>query len=515
MPKKMWSFFQGLGKTFMLPVALLAFMGILLGSGSSFTSSATLDLLPVLRHPILQVIFKFMETLGSFAFVYLPVMFAMAIPLGLAKQDRGVAAFSGFVGYMIVQLFTSFYLSETGTLATTETMKQVGQTMILGVQAMDTGVLGGIIVGIIVYFLHEKFYTIQLPDALSFFGGPRFVPIITSLCCAVLGIIFPLVWPIFARGIQAIGQVISLSGIFGPFLFGAGERLLLPFGLHHILVAMIRFTDAGGHQTVCNESVSGALNIYYAQLRCNVPFDPTVTQFLSQGKMPSFLFGLPAAALAMYHSAYQTKKSRVKGILLSGVIACIFAGITEPIEFLFLFISPMLYLIHVIYTGLGFMLMGILQVTIGNTDGNLIDFIIFGVLQGPTTKWFLVPIVGLVWFALYYYTFKFCILKWDLKLLGREDEEPMDEEATGKHVNLSASQQATKILVGLGGSENIEHLDNCITRLRLVVKNSSLIDEPLLLEAGAIGIMKLDAYNIQVIIGPQVAALRQQLEKIM
>lgn len=515
MKKKFWTFFQGLGKTFMLPVSLLAFMGILLGVGSSFTSEATLDVLPFLNIPFLQVFFHFLATLGSFAFTYLPVMFAMAIPLGLAKSEKGVAAFSGFVGYMMVHLMTNFYLTQAGLIVEPQVMKQSGQALIMGIQSVDSGVLGGIIIGIIVSFLHEKYQTIQLPDSLSFFGGPRFVPIITSVVCAVLGVVFPLIWPFFAMFIQLIGAAIHNAGIFGPFIFGAGERILLPFGLHHILVAMIRFTDAGGTQEVCNQPVSGALNIYYAQLKCVVPFSAQATQFLSQGKMPSFLFGLPAAALAMYHTAPKEKRHLIKGVLLSGVITCVIAGITEPIEFLFLFISPILYVMHAIYTGLGFLVMGLLQVTIGNTDGNIIDFIVFGVLQGGKTKWYLVPIVGAMWFVLYYFTFKFAILKWNLPTLGRETADIEEGELVGRKVDLTPNEQALQLLQGLGDKTNIEHLDNCITRLRVVIKDDEKLDEVLIKRAGAIGVIKLDEYNIQVIIGPQVAAVRQNIEKLL
>ncbi|MGL5043135.1 MAG: maltose/glucose-specific PTS transporter subunit IIBC [Culicoidibacterales bacterium] len=513
MKQKFWEFFQGLGKTFMLPVSLLAFMGILLGVGSSFTSDPTIELLPFLGNPILQTFFSFISTLGAFAFTYLPIMFAIAIPLGLARQEKGVAAFSGFVGYMVMHMITNFYLRESMQLAPPEMMKHSGQAMILGIQSLDTGVLGGIIIGIITAQLHMKFYTIKLPDSLSFFGGPRFVPIITSVCAAIVGLMIPFIWPIFAGLINSVGNVILGAGPFGPFVFGAGERLLLPFGLHHILVAMIRFTEAGGTEEVCAVPISGALNIYYAQLECGTPFSPTATQFLSQGKMPSFLFGLPAAALAMYHTVDEKRRHLVKGMLISGVIACVVAGITEPIEFLFLFISPVLYGIHAVLTGLGFMVMGLLQVTIGNTDGNIIDFIVFGILQGTATKWYLVPVVGVVWFALYYFIFKFVILTWNLPIIGRESDDFLEGEDQGIVVKLEISDQAHNLITALGGRQNIEVIDNCITRLRMVLKDTAIIDEKALKKNGAIGVMVLDKTNIQVIIGPQVASVRLEMEK--
>ncbi|MEH7513288.1 maltose/glucose-specific PTS transporter subunit IIBC [Gottfriedia acidiceleris] len=509
---QLWEFFQGLGKTFMAPVALLAFMGLILGIGSSFTSPTTIETFPFLGNSVLQVIFSFMSTIGGFAFSYLPVLFAMAIPFGLVRYEKGVAAFSGFVGYVIMHLSINFYLTETNQLVAADKMRQAGQGMVMGIQTIEMGVLGGIIAGIIVYLLHNRFYSIKLPDAFAFFGGARFVPIITTLALSVVGIIIPMIWPIFAIAITGIGSIIQKSGVFGPFLFGAGERLLLPFGLHHILVAMIRFTEAGGTEVVNGQTVSGALNIFYAQLKAGAPISPSATAFLSQGKMPTFMFGLPAVALAIYHTARPENRNKIKGLLISGVIATFVTGITEPIEFLFLFISPPLYFIHVILTGLGFMVMALLHLTIGNTDGGILDFIIFGVLQGVKTKWYLVPVVGAVWFAVYYSVFRYAILKFNLKTPGREEviEDQQSEEPVVKGTNA----QALKILTALGGKENIQSLDNCITRLRLVVDNMNIVNEKVLKDCGALGVVKLDEHNLQVVIGPQVGILKTQLEKL-
>lgn len=515
---KGWEFFQGLGKTFMLPVALLAFMGLLLGIGSSFTSPTTIENLPFLDHNVIQIILRFLSTIGGFAFTYLPLLFTVAIPLGLARTEKGVAAFSGLVGYIIMHLSINFYLTETHKLAEAEAMRQQGQSMVLGIQSLEMGVLGGIIAGIIVYFLHQRYQNVKLPNAFAFFGGPRFVPIITSLVMSIVGIIIPMIWPFFTMIINGIGNVISGAGTFGPFLFGAGERLLLPFGLHHILVAMIRFTEAGGTAVVDGQTVSGALNIFYAQLKNGGPISASATAFLSQGKMPTFMFGLPAVALAIYHTAKPENRKKIKGLLISGVVATFVTGITEPIEFLFLFIAPALYGIHVVLTGLGFMVMALLGVKIGNTDGGVLDFFIFGVLQGNYTKWYFVLIVGAIWFALYYFIFRFAILKFNLKTPGREDtseEVEADTAAAVKNSNGQTDTQAAQILQALGGASNIESLDNCITRLRLVVDDMSKIDEAKLKKNGALGVVKLDAHNLQVIIGTQVNHVRVEIDKLM
>ena len=510
-----WEFFQGLGKTFMLPVALLAFMGLLLGIGSSFTSPATIENLPFLDHSVIQVVLRFMSMVGGFAFTYLPLLFAVAIPLGLVRSEKGVAAFSGLIGYIMMHLSINFYLTETDQLAAADVMRQEGQGMVLGIQSLEMGVLGGIIAGILVYLLHQRFHTIKLPNAFAFFGGVRFVPIITSIVMSVAGILIPMIWPLFTMIINGIGSMISSAGVFGPFLFGAGERLLLPFGLHHILVAMIRFTEAGGTMVVNGETVSGALNIFYAQLQSGEPISSSATAFLSQGKMPTFMFGLPAVALAIYHTAKPENRQKIKGLLISGVIATFVTGITEPIEFLFLFLAPALYGIHVVLTGLGFMVMALLNVKIGNTDGGILDFFIFGILQGAESKWYLVAAVGLVWFAIYYSVFRYAIVKFNLKTPGREDQTETEGSAAPEGIDGKTSSQARELLYALGGAENIISIDNCITRLRLVVDDIQRINEPALKKNGALGVIKLDAHNIQVVIGPQVNHVRVEIDKLI
>lgn len=336
---------------------------------------------------------------------------------------------------------------------------------------------------------------------------------------SLVGLVLPLAWPPIANLINHAGQSLAATGVFAPFFFGMGERLLLPFGLHHILVALIRFTPAGGEMLINGHMVYGALNIFYAQLADPLTqnFNGQATQFLSQGKMPTFLFGLPGAALAIYHCAKPENRPQIKGVLISGVIACVIAGITEPLEFLFLFTAPYLYLIHAIYTGLGFMLISMLHVTIGNTDGNLIDLVVFGILQGNKTKWYLILPVGLAWFALYYFTFKFVILKFNLRTPGRQenDTDQSENKENKPKIILSKNERAEEILAALGGKNNIVSLDNCITRLRIVVKDMAKIDEVRIKATGSFGIIKLDTTNLQIIYGVQVHLIKAELEKLL
>nr|WP_318381852.1 maltose/glucose-specific PTS transporter subunit IIBC [uncultured Enterobacter sp.] len=515
----LWEFFQQLGKTFMLPVALLSFCGIMLGVGSSLSSHDVVTLLPALGHPLLQAIFIWMSKVGSFAFSFLPVMFCIAIPLGLARENKGVAAFSGFVGYAVMNLAVNFWLTAKGILpgADAALLKANNVQSILGIQSIDTGILGAVICGVIVWLLHEKFHTVRLPDALAFFGGTRFVPIITTVTLGLVGLVIPLIWPLFAMGITGLGQVINSAGDFGPMIFGTGERLLLPFGLHHILVALIRFTEAGGTLDVCGNSVSGALTIFQAQLSCPTShgFAESATRFLSQGKMPAFLGGLPGAALAMYHCARPENRHNIKGLLISGVVACVVGGTTEPLEFLFLFVAPVLYVIHALLTGLGFTIMAILGVTIGNTDGNVIDFVVFGILHGLATKWYMVPVVAAVWFIAYYAIFRFAITRFNLKTPGREVETANSITATFAGTAGKSGYNVPEILKALGGAENIITLDNCITRLRLSVNDMSKVDTAALKALRAIGVVQLNQHNLQVVIGTQVQSVKDEMVSLM
>ncbi|MDP8162938.1 maltose/glucose-specific PTS transporter subunit IIBC [Pasteurella skyensis] len=503
-----WEFFQSLGKTFMLPVALLAAMGILLGIGAAFTGKTTISMFPFLGTPILQTIFNFMIKISLVAFSFLPLMFAVAIPLGMARDNKEIAAFAGLMGYIAMLLGTSFCLTEMGML------DAVSTKTIMGIQSIDTGVLGALICGIIVFFIHDKFQYVELPDAFSFFSGTRFVAIVTVLIMSIVGLAVPFVWPFFAAGISKVGELIHDAGAFGPFLFGTGERLLLPFGLHHILVAAIRFTEAGGtYITEAGETIHGALNIFYNQFAQGPEFvSPEATKFLSQGKMPTFMFGLTGAAFAIYKSAYLENRKKIKGLLISAVIAAAVGGITEPIEFIFLFIAPVLYLFHAIMTGLGFMVMGLLNVTIGNTDGNVIDFFIFGVFQGFWTKWFYVIPVGIAWFLIYYFVFKWYIVKFNIPTPGRDNSKQAKEAVDNGDM---AGYTAKVMLEALGGKENIVNLDNCITRLRLIVKDVNNIDVEAVKSAGAMEVVKLSDTNVQVIIGPKVQILKKQLQKLL
>ena len=530
-PGSRWEFLQGLGKTFMLPVALMAFCGIMLGVGSSLGSATVQKELPFLAGGPLPVIWHWMTNTGLVAFTFMPVLFAMAIPLGLVRQDKGVAAFSGFVGYAAMNLAINFLLDARNVDVTDKSqIARYAIRDVLGIPSMDTGLLGAIAVGMIVTYLHNHFRTIQMPDALAYFGGTRFVPIISALVMSVVGVIVPFIWPTINGWIGDLGQLIASAGLLGPSFLRTGEALLRPVGLHHILVTMFVFTKAGGDANVCGIDVEGALNIYYAQLECGLeqPISEQVrhaTNFLSQSKMPVYLGGLPGAALAMYHTARARMRSEIKALLVSGVVACVVGGITEPLEFLFLFIAPWLYVIHAVLIGLGALAAAALGVFIGNIDGNVIDLVVFGVMQGTQTRWYIIVLLSVIWFAVYYVLFRWVITRFNLATPGRDqvvadegesslvDAAPMAGAAPVRLV--AGKYDPVAILAALGGAENVQSLDNCITRLRMVVSDASLLDEARLKKLGAVGVIKLDDHNVQVVIGTQVQAVKDALSEMI
>lgn len=517
MKNKIMQFVQKLGKSFMFPVSLLAFLGMFLGIGASLTSPAMIEKIPILQNYYINLSLEYMTAISNFAFANFPALFALSIPLGLASRNKGVAAYSGFVGYMVMNLSINFYLSTTNQLGELNELTAYGQKIILGVQSIDTGIIGGIIIGVIVYFVHEKYLNTELPAAFSFFSGERFVPIMATIIGALVGLLMPIVWPIVSGSIAVIGSIIQGAGIFGPFFYGLGVMILKPFGLHHILISTVRFTEVGGTEFVNGEQVSGALNIFYSQLNQGLPISSDATAFLGQGWMPSFIFALPAIALAIYVCADKNKKDSVKGLLISAALVSIFPGISEPVEFLFLFIAPPLYVFHSLMYALAEIVVAISGIVIGNTDGGLIDYIIFGVMQGSYTNWWRMIPIGVTWFALYFFVFRWYILKFDVKTPGREENIVIEgfEDLPTVFTKGNGIHDPDIILRALGGADNILSLDNCVTRLRLQVEDMNKINEEILKKAGALGIVKISDQSLQVIIGDKVQSVKTGIENLI
>lgn len=522
MKQKIKGFFLQLGKSFLLPIALISAAGIFLGISSAFSNPNIVKDIPFLANDFIQAILGFTKSITGALFGNLGIFFAISISVGLAKEEKAVSAFSGFVGYLVLHTSINYMLGYRGILAEPDMMREMGQAVTLGIQTLELGVFGGIVVGIVTAYLHNKYYNIKLPDYLGFFGGTRFVPIVITVMFAILGIVVPYIWPYVNKVIQSIGIGIASLGYIGTFIFGFLERLLIPFGLHHILNAMFRFTEVGGSLVVGGQEVFGALNIFLAQLSDpeTINFSTEATRFLAQGKIPIMVFGLPAAAYAMYRTAKPENKSKVKGILLAGALATFVTGITEPLEFSFLFVSPILFVIHAFLSGISFMLMHILGVAIGNTQGGIIDLIVFGVMQ-PNTNWIYTILLGLAYTVVYYNVFKVLILKFNLQTPGREEVIDINSELEELEVledkievdsNGEASKRAVAIIKYLGGKENIEDLTNCITRLRVVVKDMNKVDKNAFKKyTGAMGVMVVSDKDIQIIYGPSVSQVREEV----
>ncbi len=512
--KGTWQFFQMLGKTFMFPIALLSVSGMMLGLGAGLTDAKMIEMIPFLGTPVVNTFFKFMLNMGAFAFTNLGALFAMAIPLGLLKEEKEYGAFAGLVGFMAMHLGTNFYLQAAGKLAPAEKMQEFGQSMILGIQTYNTSVLGGIITGLIVYALYNKISNLKIPESLGFYSGPRLVPIAMLFVMGGVGLIVPFVWPPFFNFVKMIGQWISSSGPIGYFAYAAAERLTIPFGLNHLVTSTFRFTPVGGTAVIGGQEYYGTLNMFMAYVKNNqiIPLD--LAGKMEQGKL-MIQYGLVGAAFAMYRCAKPEKRKAVKGLLISGALTVIIGGISEPIEFLFLFACWPLFLVHTFLNGFANMVLPYLGVKMGFT-GDIIQFISFGVLRGVKTGWPIAVIFALGYAVLYYFIFKWAIVKFNIKTPGREDDDVAVIQGNGENdfQNLS-TYKGQQMLAALGGKDNIISIDNCVTRLRLELKDVSLVKEEAVKAAGGIAVVHLDEHTIQVIVGTQVYALRKQVNKAM
>lgn len=476
---------QKIGKAFMLPIAILPAAGLLLGIGGALSNPVTVATYPFLDVPFLQAIFKLMAACGSIVFGNLAAILAVGLAVGLAKRDHGTAGLAAFVGFFIMNAAIDSLLAQFGAEGA----------------AIDTGVIGSIAIGTLTAYLHNKYYNIQLPAFLGFFGGSRFVPIVVAFASIFVGVAFFFIWPPFQNILKSTGDIIAGAGVIGTFFYGFLMRLSGALGLHHIIYPMFWYTELGGVELVQGVEVVGAQKIFFAQLADpnHIGLYTEGTRFFA-GRFATMMFGLPGACLAMYQSAKTNKKKVFAGLFFSVALTSFVTGITEPIEFMFLFVAPALYVFHSFLDGISFLVADMLNISIGNTfSGGVIDFILFGVLQGnEKTNWLLVIPVGLLWFAIYYFSFKFLINKFNIMTPGRSDEE--DDSTQSITTKDSIKQEAIRVLAALGGKENIEDVDACITRLRVSVKDIKQVDKEELKKIGAIDVLEVGG-GIQAIYG--------------
>ncbi len=524
MKDKIFGVLQRVGRSFMLPIALLPVAGLLLGIGSSFTNETMLAAYGldsfIHQGTIIYTILDVMSQTGSAVFNNLPLLFAMGVAIGMARKEKEVAALSGAVAYIIMNTAIQAMINAAGGV---DAMPANSTTEMLGITTLQMGVFGGIIVGLGVAALHNKFYKIELPQVLAFFGGTRFVPIVSSITYLIVGIAMFYIWPVVQTGIAALGSLVLASGYAGTFLYGLLERSLIPFGLHHVFYMPFWQTAVGGTAIIDGVTVTGAQNIFFAELasKSTTVFSVEATRFMA-GKFPFMMFGLPGAALAMYQCAKPEKKKVAGGLLLSAALTAFLTGITEPLEFTFIFVALPMYVVHCVLAGLSFMLMHILNVGVGMTfSGGLIDLVLFGVMQGNAkTHWIWVVVVGLVYFVLYYFIFRFMIMKFDFKTPGRDDSEEVKlytradvnaRDAASSNPAAAADPVSALIVEGLGGASNLSDVDCCATRLRVTVKDAALVKNDVLKQSGASGVI-CKGNGVQVVYGPKVAVIKAKLE---
>lgn len=525
MKDKIFGVLQRVGRSFMLPIALLPVAGLLLGIGSSFTNETMLAAygLNSVIHPgtLIYTILDVMSQTGSAVFNNLALLFAMGVAIGMARKEKEVAALSGAVAYIIMNTAIQAMINAAGGV---EAMPANSTTTMLGITTLQMGVFGGIVVGLGVAALHNKFYKIELPQVLAFFGGTRFVPIISSIVYLVVGIAMFYIWPVVQSGIAALGALVLASGYAGTFIYGLLERALIPFGLHHVFYMPFWQTAVGGTAIIDGVTVTGAQNIFFAELasKSTTVFSVSATRFMA-GKFPFMMFGLPGAALAMYQCAKPEKRKVAGGLLLSAALTAFLTGITEPLEFTFIFVALPMYAVHCVLAGLSFMLMHILNVGVGMTfSGGLIDLVLFGVMQGNAkTHWVWVVVVGAVYFVLYYIIFRFMISKFDYKTPGRDDAEEVKlytradvnarSAASGSTAPAGDDPVSALIVEGLGGAANLSDVDCCATRLRCTVKDAALVKQDVLKASGASGVI-CKGNGVQVVYGPKVAVIKAKLE---
>lgn len=541
MKDKIFGVLQRVGRSFMLPIAILPVAGLLLGIGSSLTNATTIStygLESVLgAGTILNALFTIMTKAGNVIFDNLPLIFAVGVAIGMAKKEKEVAALSAMIAFFVMHATIYAILQIQGQVLADGTIADfvLEGTIadVLGMKTLQMGVFGGIIVGLGVAALHNRFYKIQLPNALSFFGGSRFVPIISTITYVGVGILMFFVWPFVQNGIYALGGLVTGTGYLGTLIFGIVKRALIPFGLHHVFYLPFWQTAVGGTMEIGGQLIQGGQNIFFAQLAdpSTVHFSAEATRYFS-GEFIFMIFGLPGAALAMYRCAKPEKKKQAGGLLLSAALTCMLTGITEPLEFSFLFVAPVLFGVQVILAGSAYMVAHILNIAVGLTfSGGLIDLFIFGILQGNAkTSWLMIIPAGIVYFVLYYVIFTVLIKKLNLKTPGREDSDEEtklytkadykakqagEENGVGPETGLSPEDaKSAMITKGLGGKKNISDVDCCATRLRCTVVNPDLVNETLLRQTGPSGIIK-KGQGIQIIYGPSVSVIKSNLEEYL
>ncbi|MBS6955286.1 MAG: PTS transporter subunit EIIC [Enterocloster asparagiformis] len=510
---------QTFGRSLLLPIALLAPIGMVMGICSALGQSYMIEKFPFLGNEILKLILSSLQTITSIVFNNIPLLFAMGVAQGMAKHEKGIAVFSATVGYLTLNVVMSVYLKATGTMADPAIAAQMGQGTVLGIQTLKIEALGGLISGLVAAKVADRFYRLELPLAFAFFGGKKSIPIITFVCMIPIGLVIPVIW----SGLTSF--LISISFIFTTPYIGNGvyyalNRALIPFGLHHVLASLVRFTEAGGTYMINGTEYVGILNAtneilfnlgptseYWNQLM------PTLTSYLGGAQMLTTLFRVPAIGLAMYHTSFLKNRKIAKGVIMTCCLTAFLGNITEPLEFSFLFISPPLFILYCIMSGIGAIPYQLLHISIGYIRGTIFDFGIFGLLY-ENTHWIGLILLGIVNFVVFYFVFKWFIVKFNLETPGREEFE-IEESASVLLKEKNWPAIAAIVVEGLGGKENIVKVENCISRLRVDLKDPNKVDQIKIKDSGCAGIFFPSSNHIHVVFGPHVEFVRHAVDDVL
>ncbi len=505
---------QTFGRTLLLPIGVIAPVGLVLGVSNALSQEYMINLIPFLGTPIVNGFFISIKNIAQVIFSNMPLLFAMGVAYGLSKKEKGIAVFAAVISYLVLNMTMNQYLTLTGTLKDPDVMEQFSQTMVLGIQTVRVDVLGGMIIGGLSAWATDKYHDKELPTAFAFFSGKKLPPMIMILIAVVLGFTLPIIWSYVTSLLTSLGFIFEKK-VLGTFSFWSINRLLIPFGMHHVFDSLIRYTEMGGVYEICGASYTGVLNALNAAM-----FDPTcsevitreemggLTRFMAQGQMLNTLFFIPAIGLAMFHEAKKENKKAAAGLILTSVLSAFLGNVTEPMEFTFMFISPFLYVFHSIMIGIGAVFLALLTTAVGYIRGTIFDFFIFGVMV-PDSGWINIVIVGIPLAIVYYFVFRFAIRKWNLVTPGREEVKIVNLKEVDRE------QLAADIIEGLGGKDNIEYVNNCVTRLRVDIKNKTLVKKDILEKTGAAGVFFPTSKHIQVVYGPQVEFIKNAVDERM
>ncbi|MGM0138097.1 PTS system, maltose/glucose-specific IIB component [Enterococcus sp. DIV0755b] len=515
MKEKIKKGIQKFGRSLLLPIAVMAPIGMVMGLTNALSQSYMIEQVAFLGNPVIQSIIGSLKTISSIVFENIPLLFAMGVAYGMAKLDKGIAVFSSVLGYVTLLVVVNVYLTLTNALVDAETMASVGQGMVLGIQTLKLDAAGGIIAGLIAAKCTDKFYKTQLPLAFAFFGGKKFVPIATFFFMIPVGFVVPMVWGLFTKLLIFISPVF-MNETFGVGVYWFAHRALIPFGLHHVLASIVRFTEAGGVYMIDGQQYIGILNAANKVLFDLGPDNPAwklapgLFKYLATGQMLTTLFRVPAIGLAMYHTAFADNKKIAKGAILTVVLTAFLGNITEPLEFSFLFIAPQLFVVYAILCGVMAIPLNFLNIGIGYIRGTIFDFGIFGLMY-ENTNWLNLILLGAVNFVVFYFVFKFAIKKFNLETLGREKGLKNNSLLAEKKFN----EIADIVIPALGGSGNIKNVDNCVSRLRIDLKDQSVVDVERLKDSGTSGVFFPQENHIHVVFGPYVEFVRNAVDDAM